>query len=65
MNKEKVTKYMRFRVLTEAGVEVAVFWIVASCNLAEVYRRFRGVFCLHHGGGRTISEKSVNVCQTT
>jgi hypothetical protein len=31
-------------------VKMAVFWVLAPCNLKEVYRRFRGVCCLHHQG---------------
>jgi hypothetical protein len=26
---------------------MAVFWVVAPCSLAEVYRRFRGGCCLY------------------
>jgi hypothetical protein len=29
---------------------MAVFWVVALCNLVEVYRRFRGSCCPHHEG---------------
>jgi hypothetical protein len=29
---------------------MAVFWVVAPCCLVEVYRRFRGTFCLYHQG---------------
>jgi hypothetical protein len=29
---------------------MAVFWVVAPCSLVEVYRRFRGAYCLHHQG---------------
>jgi hypothetical protein len=28
-------------------LEMAVFWFVVPCSLVEVYRRFRGAFCLH------------------
>jgi hypothetical protein len=45
--------------------EMAVFWVVAPCSLAEVYRRFRGACCLHHQDdvsmkkmGLRISERS-------
>jgi hypothetical protein len=27
---------------------MSVHWDVARCNLIEVYRRFRGVYCFHH-----------------
>jgi hypothetical protein len=30
------------------GRKMTVFWDVASCNLVEVYRRFRASCCLHH-----------------
>jgi hypothetical protein len=29
---------MRFEVLTAANMKLAVFWVVAPCNLAEIYR---------------------------
>jgi hypothetical protein len=31
-------------------MNMAVFWIVASCSLVEVYKYFRGPYCLHHQG---------------
>jgi hypothetical protein len=31
-------------------MKMAVLWVVAPCSLVEVYRRFRGVYCLHHQG---------------
>jgi hypothetical protein len=33
-----------------------VFWDVAPCSLVEVYRRFRGAYCLHHQGGTLMME---------
>jgi hypothetical protein len=27
-----------------------VFWDVAPCSLVEIYRRFRGAYCLYHQG---------------
>jgi hypothetical protein len=36
----------RFQVLTVSGMKMIVFWDVAACSLAEVYRRFRGACCL-------------------
>jgi hypothetical protein len=35
-----------FQVLTAAGMNMAVFWVVAPCSLVEVYRRFRDTSCL-------------------
>jgi hypothetical protein len=43
---------------------MAVFWIVAPCSLAEVYRRSRGAIALMMEAERT-SETFVNVYQTT
>jgi hypothetical protein len=40
---------------------MAVFWVVATCSLVEVYQRFRGPCCLHHEGDETM----VNFYQTT
>jgi hypothetical protein len=31
-------------------MKMAVFLVVASCSLAELYQRFRGPCCLHHQG---------------
>jgi hypothetical protein len=42
--------YVRFQVLTTAGMKFGVFWDVAPCNHVEVGRRFRGAYCLHHQG---------------
>jgi hypothetical protein len=32
-------------------MKTAVFWVVAPCSLLEVYRCFRGAWCLYHQGG--------------
>jgi hypothetical protein len=52
--------------------KMAVFWFVAPCSLVEVYRRFRGAYCLHHEcsialmmEAASTSEMSVNFYQTT
>jgi hypothetical protein len=39
---------VRFQVLTAASMKIAVFWAVAPCFLVEVYRRFKGAYCLHN-----------------
>jgi hypothetical protein len=41
---------MRFHVLTAASMNMTVFRDVAPCSLVEVYRRFRGAYCLHYQG---------------
>jgi hypothetical protein len=49
-------------------MKIAVFRVVVSCSLAEVYRRFRGACCLHHqcdDEAASTSETSGNVYQTT
>jgi hypothetical protein len=55
-NKSKLHSYwnynyvfhLRFQVLTAERIEMAVFEVVAPCNLAEFYWRFSDVCCLHH-----------------
>jgi hypothetical protein len=44
-------------------MKIAVFWVVAPCNLVEVYRRFRGACCLHHQG--TLMMEAANTCETS
>jgi hypothetical protein len=44
-------------------MKMVVFWVVAPCSLAEVYRRFRGAIALMMEAAST-SETSVNVYQT-
>jgi hypothetical protein len=43
-------KVIRFQVLKAASMKMSVFWVVAPCSLAEVYRRFRISCYLHHQG---------------
>jgi hypothetical protein len=31
---------MRFQILRAVSVKIRVFWVIAMCRLAEVYRRF-------------------------
>jgi hypothetical protein len=45
-----LTHSEQVEVLTAAGIKMDVFWVVAPCSLTEVYRRFRGAFCLHYPG---------------
>jgi hypothetical protein len=34
--------------LCTLGIKFRIFWDVALCSHVEVYRRFRGAYCLHH-----------------
>jgi hypothetical protein len=38
-----------------------IFWEVAPCSMVEVYRRFRGVYCLHHHGALMIDVNLANI----
>jgi hypothetical protein len=38
---------MRFEVLTAASMKMVVFWVVAPCGPVEIYRHFRGAYCVH------------------
>jgi uncharacterized membrane protein YhaH (DUF805 family) len=38
---------VHFDVLTEVPMKNIDFWVVALCNLVEVYRCLRGTYCLH------------------
>jgi hypothetical protein len=44
--------FVRFFILMAVSTKVTAFWDVAQCNLAEIDRRFRGAYCLHHQGTR-------------
>jgi hypothetical protein len=55
-------------------MKIRVLWDVAPRSQVEVYRRFRGVYCIHHQGDSFIalmmeavrtSETSVNLNATT
>jgi hypothetical protein len=43
-----------FEVLTAVSKKMAVFWVVAPCNLVEIYQRFRRSCCLHHQGNERL-----------
>jgi hypothetical protein len=49
---------VRFHVLTETGMKMAVFWDVAPCSLVDTDRHFRGAYCLQHrtdnGGSKVL-----------
>jgi hypothetical protein len=47
-----VTRQVGFKILMEASINMAVFWVVTSCGLTDVYRRFRGVYCPDDGGSK-------------
>jgi len=44
--------YVRFEVLIAVTVKVSIFWDVTPCNLACMYKNFRGTCCLHLLGRR-------------
>jgi hypothetical protein len=44
--------YVRFQGLTASSMRMTVYWVIAPCCRVEVYRRFRGAFCIHHQGGK-------------
>jgi hypothetical protein len=39
---------IRFQALTAARMKMTLFRYIAACSLVEVYRCFRGAYCLHH-----------------
>jgi hypothetical protein len=43
---------VRFQVLTAASMKMTQFRFVAARSLAEIYRRFKSAYCLHHHGVR-------------
>jgi hypothetical protein len=62
-------KWLGFEVLAAVSTKIAVVWVVAPCSLVDVYRRFRGICCLHQialmmEAART-SETFINFYQTT
>jgi hypothetical protein len=40
------TRQIGYAMRIFSDLKMAVFWAVAPCNLVEVYRRFRGTYCL-------------------
>jgi hypothetical protein len=61
MSLKKHYYFVGFEVLTAVSKKMAVFWVVASCSLVEVYQCFRGPCCLnvitHHpddGGSKDL-----------
>jgi hypothetical protein len=47
-----------FEVLTAVSTKMTVFWVVAPCNLVEIYKRFKGPCCLHHQGCSTFNGRN-------
>jgi hypothetical protein len=37
------------------SLKMTVFWDAAPCSLAEIYRRFRGSYFLHHQNDEAVS----------
>jgi hypothetical protein len=40
---------------------MTALWDIASFNLVEVDRRFRGAYCLHHEGNRPDHGRNMNL----
>jgi hypothetical protein len=40
--------FIRFQGLTTASMKMTAFWNIVLCGLTEVYKHFRGAYCLHH-----------------
>jgi hypothetical protein len=55
---------VRFEVLMVASMKMAVFWVVAPCNLLEIYWHFSKLIALMMESAST-SEMLVNFYQTT
>jgi hypothetical protein len=36
-----------------------VFWDVLPCSQVDVYRRFRGAYCLHHQGDEQAARERI------
>jgi hypothetical protein len=60
----EVVNLVRFQVLTATSMEMAVFWDVPPCSLVDIDRRSSGAY-YPDDGGRSTSETSVNIYQTT
>jgi hypothetical protein len=43
-----IVERVRFRVVTETSIKMAVIWVVAPCSPAEVCLRFEDACSLHH-----------------
>jgi hypothetical protein len=43
-------------------MKMAVFWVLVTCSLVQVYQRFGGPCCLHHqGDDRDVTEQVRNI----
>jgi hypothetical protein len=49
-------------VLTAVTMKMAASWVIAPCRLVWVYRRFRGLYCLHHRGDESTLRYSPEDC---
>lgn len=39
---------LEFELLTTMSTKMAVIWVLALCNLVEIYKHFRGPYYFHH-----------------
>jgi hypothetical protein len=47
---------VEFEILTADSMQMALFWVVAPCSLAEIYQHFRGTCCPHNEGDSGIRD---------
>jgi hypothetical protein len=45
-----LTRVLTIKQTWNRILKMTVYWDVASCSLVEMFRRFRGCYCLHHQG---------------
>jgi len=50
MTQEKAKKLLRSEMLTVVTLKIIAFRDVTSCGSLDVYRCYRGTYCLHRQG---------------
>jgi hypothetical protein len=64
VNWNKTDCSVRFQGLIAVSMKMAVFWVVVSCSLVEVYRSFRDACCLHHQGNEALMMEAASISET-
>jgi hypothetical protein len=65
---QNLSPFVRFQVLKATNMKIIASWHIVPCSLVEVYRLFRGAYCLYHrpdDGGNTYLWKSVGFNEST